>query len=78
MRSAMKVHEATLASDLQGSMYCTGVAIYVGSTMPVPLLDMYTRGVTFHVSTIPTNVVDWEDAPRAWLEPSTKLVVSRT
>jgi hypothetical protein len=46
--------------------------------MPVPLLDMYTRGVTFRVSTIPTNVVDWEDAPRAWLEPATKLVVSRT
>jgi threonine dehydrogenase-like Zn-dependent dehydrogenase len=30
--------------------YCTSVAIYFGSLTPVPLLEMYTRGVTFHVS----------------------------
>ncbi len=27
--------------------------------------------------TIPTTVVRWEEAPRAWLEPTTKLVVAR-
>lgn len=30
--------------------YCTSVAIYFGSLTPVPFLEMYTRGVTFHVS----------------------------
>jgi alcohol dehydrogenase len=80
--------------------YCTSVAIYFGPVTPVPLLDMYTRGVTFHVSradsrrllpevipmvaagrldplAIPTTVVPWEEAPAAWLEPATKLVLTR-
>jgi len=66
----------------------------------VPLLEMYTRGVTFHVSradsrrllpevidlvaarrlgplAIPTTVVPWDQAPTAWLEPATKLVLVR-
>jgi alcohol dehydrogenase len=80
--------------------YCTSVAIYFGSLTPVPLLEMYTRGVTFHVSradsrrllpdviglvaagrldplAIPTTVVPWDQAPTAWLEPATKLVLAR-
>jgi threonine dehydrogenase-like Zn-dependent dehydrogenase len=30
--------------------YCTSAAIYFGALTPIPLLEMYTRGVTFHVS----------------------------
>jgi alcohol dehydrogenase len=29
---------------------CTGVAIHFSPTTPIPLLEMYTKGVTFHVS----------------------------
>ncbi|HEX6394239.1 MAG TPA: alcohol dehydrogenase catalytic domain-containing protein [Acidimicrobiales bacterium] len=79
---------------------CTGIAIHFTPTTPVPLLDMYTKGVTFHVSradsrrylpavldlvaegkvspmSIPTTVVDWEQAHRSWLEPAIKLVIER-
>jgi threonine dehydrogenase-like Zn-dependent dehydrogenase len=76
------------------------VAIYFDSLTSVPLLEMYTRGVTLHVSRadsrkllpdvislvaagrldplrIPTTVVPWDQAPHAWLEPATKLVLIR-
>jgi alcohol dehydrogenase len=79
---------------------CTGVAIHFTPTTPIPLLEMYTKGITFHVSradsrrylptvidlvasgrvdplTVPTTIVDWDDADRAWLEPATKLVLER-
>jgi threonine dehydrogenase-like Zn-dependent dehydrogenase len=79
---------------------CTSVAIYFAPETPVPLRDMYTRGVSFMVSRansrrylpevaelvaskrldpldVPTTVVPWEDAPRAWMEPPKKLVVAR-
>jgi alcohol dehydrogenase len=45
--------EAGLATTLrstEGYGTCTSVAIYFAATTPVPLLEMYTRGVTFHVS----------------------------
>jgi alcohol dehydrogenase len=45
--------EAGLASTLRSTDdygTCTSVAIYFGGTTPIPLLEMYTRGVTFHVS----------------------------
>ena len=29
---------------------CTGVAIHFAPTTPLPLLEMYTRGITFHLS----------------------------
>jgi alcohol dehydrogenase len=29
---------------------CTGVAIHFTPTTPIPLLEMYTKGITFHVS----------------------------
>jgi alcohol dehydrogenase len=29
---------------------CTGVAIHFAPTTPIPLLEMYTKGITFHVS----------------------------
>jgi alcohol dehydrogenase len=45
--------EAGLATTLRSTEAygtCTSVAIYFAATTPIPLLDMYTRGVTFHVS----------------------------
>ena len=91
---------ATVLRSTEDYGYCTSVAIYFGSSTPLPLLEMYTRGVTFHVSRadsrrllpevidlvaskrldpllIPTTVVPWDQAPRAWLEPATKLVLVR-
>ena len=91
---------ATVLRSTEDYGYCTSVAIYFGSSTPVPLLEMYTRGVTFHVSRadsrrllpevidlvasklldplrIPTTVVPWDQAPSAWLEPATKLVLVR-
>lgn len=79
---------------------CTSVAIYFSPTTTMPLLDMYTHGITFHTSRVdsrrylpdlvdlveqgrfnplrvPTTIVDWDDAPHAWLSPATKLVVRR-
>jgi len=80
--------------------FCTGIAIHFTPTTPVPLLDMYTKGVTFHVSradsrrylptvldlvarrvidplSLPTTIVDWDQADQAWLEPAVKLVLKR-
>lgn len=91
---------ATVLRSTEDYGYCTSVAIYFGPQTPVPLLEMYTRGVTFHVSradsrrllpdviglvatgrldplAIPTTVVPWDDAPKAWIEPATKLVLVR-
>jgi len=41
---------ATVLRSTEDYGYCTSVAIYFGSSTPMPLLEMYTRGVTFHVS----------------------------
>ena len=80
---------------------CTSVVIHFAPATPVPLLEMYTRGVQLHASradsrrhlpsvldlvatgtldpsVVPATVVPWGDADRAWLEPATKLVVSRS
>lgn len=79
---------------------CTVTAVLFGPQPSLPLLDMYTKGVTLHLSRadsrryapevvehatagridmagIPREVVTWEDAARAWLEPATKLVIVR-
>jgi len=80
--------------------FCTSVAIYFTPTTEVPLLQMYTKGVTFHASRadsrrllptvvdlvssgrmdparIPTRIEKWEKADQVWLEPATKLVLTR-
>ncbi len=80
--------------------HCTSLAIAFEPTTPVPLLEMYTRGITFHTSRadsrrflpdvlklmastgfdpmhVPTTIVDWEDAPTAWMQQATKLVVTK-
>lgn len=80
---------------------CTCVAIHFQPETPVPLLEMYTRGVTLHVAradsrrhlpdvldlvarggldplTVPTTVVPWDRGDEAWLQPATKLVLTRS
>jgi threonine dehydrogenase-like Zn-dependent dehydrogenase len=80
--------------------WCTSVAIHFGETTPVPLLQMYTHGITLHASradsrrllpevielvaagrldptAVPTTLAAWDAAAEAWLEPATKLVVTR-
>jgi alcohol dehydrogenase len=80
--------------------FCTGVTPHFRPTTAVPLLHMYTKGITFHTSradsrrhlpavidlvasgrldpaTVPAAVVPWDEADRAWLEPATKLIVSK-
>ena len=42
------LHAALRSTDGYG--HCTSVAIHFGETTPVPLLEMYTRGITFHTS----------------------------
>ncbi len=91
---------ATLRSTAPYGL-CTCVAIHFAPEVAVPLLEMYTRGVTLHASradsrrylpevldlvaagrlhpeAVPTTVVDWDRADEAWLQPATKLVVTRT
>lgn len=41
------------------------------------VLDLVSGG-KLRPLTIPTTIVPWEEADRAWLEPATKLVVSRS
>lgn len=79
---------------------CTALAVPFHAAEDLPLLEMYTRGITLHTSradarrylpdvldlmarsafeplAVPTTVCSWRDAPQAWLEPATKLVVKR-
>lgn len=79
---------------------CTSVGIYYTPTTPLPLLEMYGRGVTFvtgraHSRALLPAVLPllasgafrpelvttlhrpWAEAPRAFLDPSAKVVVSR-
>ena len=91
---------ATVLRSTEPYGTCTSVAVYFSPTTPMPLLDMYTHGVTFNTSRVdarrylpdlvdlveeerfnpldvPTTVIEWDDAPRAWLDPAIKLVVRR-
>ncbi len=42
------LHAVLRSTDDYG--YCTAVAIHFAPTVAMPLLEMYTRGITFHVS----------------------------
>jgi alcohol dehydrogenase len=42
------LHAALRSTDDYG--FCTSVAIHFSPTTPLPLLEMYTHGITFHVS----------------------------
>jgi alcohol dehydrogenase len=63
-----------------GRMYTLGIRFFVGRCHSAALLPevvaLIERG-TLRPQAVTTRVVDWEDAPRAWLEPATKLVVQR-
>ena len=102
-RAAITVENTATADGLSCALqstddygYCTSVAIHFEAAS-LPLLTMYTKGITFHTSradsrrflpavlelvatgrvdplAVPTTVLPWEDADRAWLEPATKLV----
>ena len=80
--------------------HCTSLAVDFNANTPMPLLEMYTRGITFHTSradsvrylpdvlklltttafnplAIPTTIRPWSEAADAWLQPTTKLVITR-
>jgi alcohol dehydrogenase len=92
------LHAVLRSTDDYG--FCTSVAIHFAPTVALPLLEMYTRGITFHVSradsrrllpdvlelfadgrfdplAVPTTIVPWDGADKAWLVPATKLVLER-
>jgi len=79
---------------------CTTVAIHFAQSTAVPLLAMYTHGITLNVARadsllhletlirltasgrfdpccVGPDVVPLDDAAEAWLEPATKLVLTR-
>lgn len=41
---------ATVIRSTERYGSCTSVSVYFDATTPMPLLDMYTRGITFHTS----------------------------
>jgi hypothetical protein len=44
------IRRATVIRSTARYGYCTSVSIAFKPATPVPLLDMYTRGITFHTS----------------------------
>ncbi|MBU3687765.1 MAG: alcohol dehydrogenase [Mycobacterium sp.] len=90
------LHCAIRSTEPYGRL--TSVVIHFGDQVGLPMLEMYTRGITFHTSradsrrylpevldlvaaggldplSVPTTVVDWEQADQRWLEPAIKMVV---
>lgn len=63
-----------------GRMYTLGIRFLVGRCHSAALLPevvaLIERG-TLDPQAVTSDVVPWEDAPRAWLEPGIKLVVQR-
>jgi alcohol dehydrogenase len=63
-----------------GRMYTLGVRFCVGRCHAAALLpevlDLIAAG-RLHPEAVTTQAVDWEEAPRAFLEPAIKLVVTR-
>jgi threonine dehydrogenase-like Zn-dependent dehydrogenase len=63
-----------------GRMYTLGIRFFVGRCHAASLLPevvaLIERGA-LRPQAVTTQVVSWEDAPRAWLEPGVKLVVQR-
>jgi threonine dehydrogenase-like Zn-dependent dehydrogenase len=63
-----------------GRMYTLGIHFHVGRCHAAALLpevvELIARG-RLHPEAVTTRVVDWEDAPHAFLEPAIKLVVRR-
>jgi threonine dehydrogenase-like Zn-dependent dehydrogenase len=49
------LHSAIRSTEPEGT--CTSTAIYFGSDTPLPLLDMYTRGITFRTGRVNARTV---------------------
>jgi alcohol dehydrogenase len=49
------LHTAIRSTDVGGT--CTSTAIYFAGELPIPLLDMYVRGITFHTSRVNARTV---------------------
>ena len=64
-----------------GKLYTLGIRFYIGRAHAVSLLPevmpLIEQG-RLSPEAVTTRVVDWEDAPEAYLEESIKLVVERT
>ena len=90
---------AIRATQPEGILH--SVSAYIGDTIALPLLRLYTLGIEFHIGrahsaallpemtalvaagrlhpeAVTTQVIDWDDAPRHYLDPTIKLVVSRS
>jgi alcohol dehydrogenase len=49
------LHSALRSTEPEG--VCTSTAIYFGADMPLPLLEMYTRGITFRTGRVNARAV---------------------
>ena len=49
------LHSALRSTEPEGT--CTSTAIYFGADMPLPLLEMYTRGITFRTGRVNARAV---------------------
>ena len=63
-----------------GRMYTLGIHFHIGrahSAVLLPEVVALIEAGRLHPEIVTTSVVDWEDAPAAYLEPTIKLVVRR-
>ena len=63
-----------------GKLYTLGIRFYIGRAHAVSLLPEVMPLIASRAlrpEEVTTRVVDWEDAPQAWLEETIKLVVAR-
>jgi len=63
-----------------GRLYTLGIRFFIGRAHAAALLREVMPLIEsgrLRPQEVTTRVVPWEDAPRAWLEPATKLVVTR-
>ena len=64
-----------------GRLYTLGMRFFIGRAHAAVLLSQVMPLIEagrLRPAEITTRVVDWEDAPAAYLEPAIKLVVHRT
>ena len=64
-----------------GRLYTLGIRFFAGRAHAAALLPQVMPLIEqgrLRPGEITTRVVDWEDAPAAYLEPAIKLVVRRT
>ena len=63
-----------------GKLYTRGIRFFIGRAHAVSLLPVVMPLVAerrLRPEEVTTRVVDWEQAPEAWLEDTIKLVVAR-